>query len=99
MLNRVALSQKAAIPAEDFCSLLMVWLNVPQIWEQITRRNTRFSPEIETAGYPSYYLQTSITRRIAALVIYPADISTDLQVVFLFGGSSRCSGDPRSVAG
>jgi len=44
---------------------------MPQIWERANQKKYQdFSPEIETAGYPSYYLQTSITRRMATLVIY-----------------------------
>jgi len=72
MLNRVSIPKA-------YCLIIpgkiryypMVWLDMPQIWERANQKKHQdFSPEIETAGYPSYYLQTSIIRRMATLVIY-----------------------------
>lgn len=36
----------------------MIWLDFPQMWERVKqKRYQEFSPEIETEGYPGYYMQ------------------------------------------
>jgi len=76
----------------------MVWLDMPQIWERANQKKYQdFSPEIETAGYPSYYLQTSIIRRMATLVIYQP-ISMTCRLTFsLVAQPMRCGGESYAV--
>ncbi|MBK5646826.1 MAG: hypothetical protein I4N51_06755, partial [Acinetobacter sp.] len=47
------------IPWSDFFLYYpVVWLDQPQIWERFTQKKYQdFSPEIDTSGYPSYYVQ------------------------------------------
>jgi ubiquinone/menaquinone biosynthesis C-methylase UbiE len=76
-------------PWEDFVRYYpMVWLDMPQIWERANQKKYQdFSPEIETAGYPSYYLQNFHHQTNG----YFSDLSAnlyDLQVEILFGGSA-----------
>ena len=66
----------------------VVWLDMPQIWERANQKKHQdFSPEISTAGYPSYYLQNFHHQTNG----YFSDLSAnlyDLQVEILFGGSA-----------
>jgi len=94
MLNRVSIPKAyCLITWEDFVRYYpMVWLDMPQIWERANQKKYQdFSPEIETAGYPSYYLQTSIIRRMATLVICQP-ISMTYRLTF-FWWLSRCGGE------
>ena len=65
-----------------------VWLDMPQIWERANQKKHQdFSPDISTAGYPSYYLQNFHHQTNG----YFSDLSAnlyDLQVEILFGGSA-----------
>lgn len=66
----------------------VVLLDMPQIRERANQKKYQdFSPEIETAGYPSYYLQNFHHQTNG----YFSDLSAnlyDLQVEILFGGSA-----------
>lgn len=65
-----------------------VWLDMPQIWERANQKKYQdFSSEVETEGYPSYYLQNFHHQTNG----YFSDLSAnlyDLQVELLFGGSA-----------
>ena len=66
----------------------VVWLDMPQIWERSNQKRYQdFSPDVETEGYPSYYLQNFHHQTNG----YFSDLSAnlyDLQVELLFGGSA-----------
>ena len=65
-----------------------VWLDMPQIWDRANqKRNQDFSPEIETDGYPSYYLQNFHHQTNGYFSDSSANLY-DLQVELLFGGSA-----------
>jgi len=69
---------------------------MPQIWEQANQKKHQdFSPEISTAGYPSYYLQNFHQTNG-----YFSDLSAnlyDLQVeISLVAQPIRCGGESSS---
>ncbi|AFZ23041.1 methylase involved in ubiquinone/menaquinone biosynthesis [Cylindrospermum stagnale PCC 7417] len=76
-------------PWEDFFRYYPVtWLDLPQIWERMKQNNNQdFSPEIETDGYPSYYMQNFHHQSNGYLSEMSANLY-DLQVEILFGGST-----------
>lgn len=76
-------------PWQDFFRFYpMVWLDTPQIWERANqKRHQEFSAEIETAGYPSYYLQNFHHQTNGYLSDLSANLY-DLQVEILFNGSA-----------
>ena len=76
-------------PWQDFFRFYpMVWLDTPQIWERANQKRYQdFSSDIETAGYPSYYLQNFHHQTNG----YLSDLSANLyglQVEILFNGSA-----------
>ncbi|HEY9907166.1 MAG TPA: class I SAM-dependent methyltransferase [Thermosynechococcaceae cyanobacterium] len=76
-------------PWEDFFRYYpMVWLDTPQIWERANQKRYQdFSSEIETSGYPSYYLQNFHHQTNGYLSDLSANLY-DLQVEILFNGSA-----------
>ncbi|MEA5569900.1 class I SAM-dependent methyltransferase [Calothrix sp. UHCC 0171] len=76
-------------PWEDFFKYYpMVWLDLPQIWERTKQKNYQdFSAEIDTQGYPSYYVQNFHHQTDGYLSELSANLY-DLQVEVLFGGSA-----------
>ncbi len=75
-------------PWQDFFSYYpLVWLDSPQIWERVKQQNYQdFSPEIDTDGYPSYYVQNFHHQSDGYLSDLSANLY-DLQVEILFGGA------------
>ncbi|WP_341526675.1 methyltransferase domain-containing protein [Nostoc sp. UHCC 0302] len=74
---------------EDFFRYYpLVLLDLPQIWERANQEKYQdFSPEIETDGYPSYYVQNFHHQSGG----YLSDLSAslyDLQVELLFNGTA-----------
>jgi hypothetical protein len=76
-------------PWQDFFSYYpLVWLDYAQIWERVRQQNYQdFSPEIDTDGYPSYYLQNFHHQSNGYLSDLSANLY-DLQVEILFGGAA-----------
>jgi ubiquinone/menaquinone biosynthesis C-methylase UbiE len=76
-------------PWEDFFLYYpMVWLDLPIIWERATKKKHQdFSSEIDTQGYPSYYVQNFHHQTNGYLSDLSANLY-DLQVEILFGGSA-----------
>jgi ubiquinone/menaquinone biosynthesis C-methylase UbiE len=76
-------------PWEDFfCYYPLVWLDLPQIWERANqKRNQDFPPDLETRGYPRYYLQNFHHQTDGYLSDFSANLY-DLQVEILFNGSA-----------
>lgn len=76
-------------PWEDFFLYYpVVWLDQPQIWERLTQKKYQdFSPEIDTSGYPSYYVQNFHHQTDGYLSDRSASLY-DLQVELLFGGAA-----------
>ena len=76
-------------PWQDFFRFYpMVWADAPQIWERANqKRYQEFSPNIETTGYPSYYLQNFHHQTDGYLSDLSANLY-DLQVEILFNGSA-----------
>lgn len=76
-------------PWEDFFAYYpVVWLDLPKIWERIDHRMYQdFSAEIDTEGYPQYYLQTFHHQTDGYLSDLSANLY-DLQVELLFNGSA-----------
>ncbi|BAZ41365.1 type 11 methyltransferase [Calothrix sp. NIES-4101] len=76
-------------PWEDFFKYYpIVWLDLPQIWERNKQKNYQdFSAEINTQGYPSYYVQNFHHQTDGYLSDLSANLY-DLQVEVLFGGSA-----------
>ena len=73
---------------EFFLYYPAVWLDFPQIWERSKQKKYQdFSPEIDTSGYPSYYLQNFHHQTNGYLSDFSANLY-DLQVELLFGGSA-----------
>lgn len=63
-----------------------VWLDAPKTWQKGTaKRYQEFSSEIETEGYPKYYLQNFHYQTDGYLSDSSANLY-DLQVELLFGG-------------
>ncbi|MDB9541329.1 class I SAM-dependent methyltransferase [Anabaenopsis tanganyikae CS-531] len=66
----------------------MVCLELPQIWERSAqKKHQEFSPEIETDGYPSYYVQNFHNQTNGYLSDNSANLY-DLQVEILFSGTA-----------
>ncbi|NWF58490.1 MAG: class I SAM-dependent methyltransferase [Fischerella sp.] len=76
-------------PWEDFFRYYpVVWLDLPLIWERAKqKRYQEFSPNVDTAGYPSYYIQNFHHQTDGYLSDLSANLY-DLQVEILFGGSA-----------
>ncbi|MDJ0734749.1 MAG: methyltransferase domain-containing protein [Nostocaceae cyanobacterium] len=76
-------------PWSDFLRYYpLVWLDLPQVWERSTKkRYQEFSADIETDGYPSYYLQNFHHQTDGYLSDMSANLY-DLQVEILFGGAA-----------
>ncbi|MCC5654452.1 class I SAM-dependent methyltransferase [Nostoc sp. XA013] len=76
-------------PWDDFFRYYpLVCLDLPQIWERVQQQNYQnFSPEIDTDGYPSYYVQNFHHQSNGYLSDLSADLY-DLQVEILFGGAA-----------
>lgn len=76
-------------PWQDFLRYYpAVWLEMPQIWERASKKKYQdFSQDIETEGYPSYYLQNFHHQTNGYLSDFSANLY-DLQVEILFGGSA-----------
>ncbi len=74
---------------EDFLQYYpLVWLDLPQIWQRIQQKQyQRFSPEVETRGYPAYYVQNFHHQTDGYLSDSSAKLY-DLQVELLFNGSA-----------
>lgn len=63
-----------------------VWLDVPKTWQKSQdKRYQDFAPEIDTEGYPKYYLQNFHYQTDGYLSEESANLY-DLQVEILFGG-------------
>lgn len=66
----------------------LVWLDLPQILERLKQNDYQeFSPEIDTEGYPSYYLQNFHHQTNGYLSTLSANLY-DLQVELLFSGAA-----------
>ncbi len=76
-------------PWDDFFVYYpVVWLDMPSIWERLQkRRYQEFSPDIDTEGYPSYYLQNFHHQTNGYLSDLSANLY-DLQVEILFNGGA-----------
>jgi len=76
-------------PWDDFFTYYpLVWLDLPSIWQRIQNgRYQEFSPEIDTEGYPSYYLQNFHYQTDGYLSELSANLY-DLQVELLFNGAA-----------
>ncbi|MEH1811770.1 MAG: class I SAM-dependent methyltransferase [Nostoc sp.] len=76
-------------PWDDFFRYYpLVWLDFPQMWERVQQQNYQdFSPEINTDGYPSYYVQNFHHQSNGYLSDLSANLY-DLQVEILFGGAA-----------
>lgn len=74
-------------PWEDFFRLYpLVWLDMPQIWQRSNqKRYQEFSPDVDTSGYPSYYVQNFHHQTDGYLSDSSAALY-DLQVELLFNG-------------
>lgn len=65
-----------------------VWTDLPQMWERAKQKKYQdFSPEVEIAGYPSYYVQNFHHQTDGYLSDTSAKLY-DLQVELLFGGTA-----------
>ena len=65
-----------------------VWLDMPRIWERANqKRYQEFSSEVETSGYPSYYVQNFHHQTDGYLSDMSANLY-DLQVELLFNGAA-----------
>lgn len=76
-------------PWEDFFRFYpAVWLDLPSIWDRANnKRYQDFSPSVDTAGYPNYYLQTFHHQTDGYLSDWSANLY-DLQVEILFNGAA-----------
>jgi ubiquinone/menaquinone biosynthesis C-methylase UbiE len=76
-------------PWDDFFVYYpVVWLDLVSIWERIQKgRYQDFSPEIDTEGYPRYYLQNFHHQTDGYLSDLSANLY-DLQVELLFNGAA-----------
>ena len=76
-------------PWKDFFRFYpAVWLDMPQIWERLNqKRYQEFSSEVETSGYPSYYVQNFHHQTDGYLSDMSANLY-DLQVELLFNGAA-----------
>jgi ubiquinone/menaquinone biosynthesis C-methylase UbiE len=76
-------------PWDDFLRYYpLVWLDMPGIWSRSSQKQHQvFDAEIETRGYPSYYLQNFHHQTNGYLSDLSANLY-DLQVEILFNGSA-----------
>jgi ubiquinone/menaquinone biosynthesis C-methylase UbiE len=76
-------------PWDDFFRYYpLLWLDYPQMWERVKQQNYQdFSPEIDTDGYPSYYVQNFHQQSNGYLSDLSANLY-DLQVEILFAGAA-----------
>lgn len=76
-------------PWDDFFSYYpAVWFDLPSIWDRVqNKRYQDFSPEIDTEGYPAYYLQNFHHQTDGYLSDLSANLY-DLQVELLFNGAA-----------
>lgn len=76
-------------PWEDFLRYYpMVWLDMPSTWERANQnKHQDFSSEIDTTGYPDYYLHTFHHQTDGYLSDHSANLY-DPQVELLFGGTA-----------
>jgi ubiquinone/menaquinone biosynthesis C-methylase UbiE len=76
-------------PWDDFFRYYpLLWLDFPQMWERVKQQSYQdFSPEIDTDGYPSYYVQNFHHQSNGYLSDLSANLY-DLQVEILFGGAA-----------
>ncbi|HIK32344.1 MAG TPA: class I SAM-dependent methyltransferase [Oscillatoriales cyanobacterium M59_W2019_021] len=76
-------------PWEDFFRYYpLVWLDLPKIWDRVSRKQYQeFSPDIDTEGYPSYYVQNFHHQTDGYLSDESASLY-DLQVELLFNGGA-----------
>ena len=76
-------------PWDDFFIYYpMVWLDLPSIWDRIQNKQYQeFSPDIDTEGYPQYYLQNFHHQTNGYLSDLSANLY-DLQVELLFNGAA-----------
>ena len=76
-------------PWEDFFLYYpMMWLDSQQIWERANQKQYQhFSPEVDTTGYPSYYVQNFHHQTDGYLSDRSANLY-DLQVEILFNGTA-----------
>ncbi|MEB3179252.1 MAG: class I SAM-dependent methyltransferase [Nostocaceae cyanobacterium] len=76
-------------PWEDFFRYYpVVCLDLPQIWQRVNNKQYQeFSPQIDTSGYPSYYVQNFHHQTDGYLSDFSANLY-DLQVEILFGGAA-----------
>lgn len=66
----------------------LMWVDIPSMWERMNNRQYHiFSPEIDTANYPRYYLQNFHHQTDGYLSDASANLY-DLQVEILFGGTA-----------
>ena len=66
----------------------MLCLDMPKIWERIDlKQYQKFAPDVDTTGYPSYYVQNFHHQTDGYLSDNSANLY-DLQVEILFGGSA-----------
>lgn len=76
-------------PWDDFFRYYpLICLDLPQTWKRVKQQNYQdFSPEIDTDGYPSYYVQNFHHQSNGYLSDLSANLY-DLQVEILFGGAA-----------
>lgn len=76
-------------PWEDFFRYYpLVWLDLPKIWDRLSRKQYQeFSPDIDTQGYPSYYVQNFHHQTDGYFSDESASLY-DLQVEILFSGGA-----------
>jgi ubiquinone/menaquinone biosynthesis C-methylase UbiE len=76
-------------PWEDFFKYYpVVWFDMPQLWERAKQKKYQdFSSQVNTDGYPSYYVQNFHHQTDGYLSDFSANLY-DLQVEILFGGSA-----------
>ncbi|NDJ19921.1 class I SAM-dependent methyltransferase [Myxacorys almedinensis] len=76
-------------PWEDFFRFYpVVWLDMPSMWQRVqTKRHQEFDADIETRGYPNYYLQNFHHQTNGYLSDLSANLY-DLQVELLFNGAA-----------
>ncbi|MBD2773029.1 class I SAM-dependent methyltransferase [Iningainema tapete] len=73
---------------EFFLYYPAMWLDLPQLWDRAKhKRYQEFSADIDTSGYPSYYVQNFHHQTDGYLSDFSANMY-DLQVEILFGGSA-----------
>lgn len=73
---------------EFFLYYPAVWLDLPQIWERAKQKQHQdFSPDINTEGYPNYYVRNFHHQTGGYFSDFSAKLY-DLQVEILFGGTA-----------